>query len=172
MQLPWRANCFAIYGGTGNAIEDSICADGVTYPGIFIDQDFGSTRSAARRLSRATTSSARGAACIGKNWGGLTVAGTQMSSPITGVQIENVNIESATFSGVFLVGPNDAIDSLFLDSVTIAQPGTYGIAVDPSASGSATATDVVVTSPGSGMGLYNQAASVFTIDRGGGDTGW
>jgi hypothetical protein len=170
-QLPWRASCFSIYGGSSNAIEDSICADGITYPGIFIDQDFGATPFGG------TTSVARddvlrtGGNMYGKNWGGVTVAGTQMSSPITGVQIENVNVETATFSGVFLVGPNDSIDSLYLDGVTISQPGTYGIAVDPSASGSATGTDVVVTSPGSG-GLSNQAASVFTIDRGGGDTGW
>ncbi len=113
-----------------------------------------------------------GGSMFGKDWGGVTVAGTQKSSPITGVQVENVNVESPTFSGVFLVGPNDSIESLYLDNINITQPGTYGIAVDPSASGSATGTNVVVTSPGSGMGLSNPAASVFTIDRGGGDTGW
>lgn len=113
-----------------------------------------------------------GGSMFGKDWGGVTVAGTQKSSPITGVQVENVNVESPTFSGVFLVGPNDFIESLYLDNINITQPGTYGIAVDPSASGSATGTNVVVTSPGLGMGLSNPAASVFTIDRGGGDTGW
>src|SRR5579859_2643257 len=39
-QLPWRANCYSIYGGTSNAIEDNVCADTVTYPGILIEQGF------------------------------------------------------------------------------------------------------------------------------------
>ena len=43
VQVTWRANCYAIYGGTSNSIEDSVCADTVTYPGIFIAQDFSST---------------------------------------------------------------------------------------------------------------------------------
>ena len=106
------------------------------------------------------------------SWGALTIDGDQMSSAITGIDVESVDIESATFSGIYLVGPNDAIEDLVLTDVTIANPGTYGINVDPSAYGTATATDVVVTNPGDGMGLYNQAASVYTIDNGGGNSGW
>lgn len=108
----------------------------------------------------------------GKSWGALTIDGDQQSNAITGVQIQTVDIESATFSGLYLLGPNDAIENLILTDMTIASPGTYGINVDPSATGLATATGVVVTNPGSGMGLYNQAPSVYTIDRGAGDVGW
>jgi hypothetical protein len=171
-QLPWRANCFAIYGGTNNSITDSICADTVTYPGISIAQEFssspfGGTTSVARdSLLRA------GGDMYGTKWGALTVDGNQTSSAITGVAVQSLDIESATFSGIYLVGPNDAIQGLTLTDVTIANPGTYGINVDPSATGTATATDVVVTNPGAGSGLNNQAASVYTIDRGAGDVGW
>ncbi len=42
VQLPWRANCFAIYGGKDNTIEDNVCSDVVTYPGILIAQSFNS----------------------------------------------------------------------------------------------------------------------------------
>jgi len=42
VQVPWRANCFAVYGGQDNAVEDDVCADVVTYPGIFVDQEFDS----------------------------------------------------------------------------------------------------------------------------------
>jgi hypothetical protein len=94
-----------------------------------------------------------------------------MSNAITGVQIQSVDIDAATFSGIYLLGPDDAIQGLTLTDVTLANPGTYGIDVDPSATGTATATDVVVTNAGT-AGLSNQAASVFTIDRGGGDVGW
>ena len=42
VQLPWMANCFGIYGGNGNRIEDNICQDVVQYPGILIAQQFNS----------------------------------------------------------------------------------------------------------------------------------
>jgi hypothetical protein len=172
VQVTWRANCYAIYGGTNISVEDSICADTVTYPGIFIDQDFSSTPFAGTTSIARDTILRGGGNMYGRSWGALTVDGNQMSSAITGVQIQTVDIEDATFSGVYFVGPNDAIQDLTLTDVTIANPGTYGINVDPSATGTATATNVVVTNPGSGMGLYNQALSVYTIDRGSGDTGW
>lgn len=172
VQVTWRANCYAIYGGTNNTIEDSICADTVTYPGIFIDQDFNSTPFGGTTSIARDTLLRAGGLMYGKSWGALTVDGDQQSNAITGVQIQTVDIESATFSGVYLLGPNDAIQGLVLTDMTIASPGTYGIDVDPSATGTATATSVVVTNPGSGMGLDNQAASVYTIDRGAGDVGW
>jgi len=171
-QLPWRANCYAIYGGTSNSLQDNICADTVTYPGIFIAQDFSSSPFSGTTSIARNTLIRSGGGMYGKNWGALTIYGHQMSNPITGVQIQDVDIESATFSGVYLLGPNDAIQDLTLTNMTIASPGTYGINVDPSATGTATATDVVVTNPGAGSGLNNQAASVYTIDRGGGDVGW
>jgi hypothetical protein len=172
VQVTWRASCYAIYGGTSNSVQDSTCADTVTYPGVFIDQDFGaSSFSGTTSVARDTLSRA-GGGMYGKSWGAVTIDGNQQSGPITGVQVQDVDIESATFSGVYLLGPNDPIQDLLLDGVTIAGPGTYGIHVDASASGTATATNVVVTSPGAGSGLNNQAPSVYTIDRGGGDVGW
>jgi hypothetical protein len=170
-QLPWRANCYAIYGGTSNTIEDSVCADTVTYPGILISQDFNSSPfSGTTSISRDSLLRS-GGDMYGKNWGALTIYGLQMSNAITGIQIQSVDIDAATFSGIYLLGPDDAIQGLTLTDVTLANPGTYGIDVDPSATGTATATDVVVTNAGT-AGLSNQAASVFTIDRGGGDVGW
>ena len=38
VQVPWRANCFALYGGQDNKVEDNLCADVVTYPGILLAQ--------------------------------------------------------------------------------------------------------------------------------------
>ena len=42
VQMPWRANCFAAYGGYDNLFEDSVCQDVLTYPGILIDNEFSS----------------------------------------------------------------------------------------------------------------------------------
>ncbi len=172
-QLPWRASCFSIYGGANNAIQDSVCADSITYPGILVDQDFASTAFSGTTNVLRDDVVRSGGNMYKANWGAVTVAGPQMpATSITGVTIGSVNIESATNAGIFLVGPNDAISGLFLDNVTISQAGTYGIQVDPSTRGIANGTNVVVTGSGSGMGLNNAASSTFTIARGGGDTGW
>jgi hypothetical protein len=171
-QLPWRAGCFAIYGGSNNAVDDSVCADGITYPGIMIDENFGATAFGGTTSVLRDDVVRAGGDMFGIQWGAVTVAGTQKVGPITGVTIGNVNIKSSTFSGIFFTGPNDAISNLVLDTVAIAQPGTYGIEADPSTTGIMTASNVVVTGPGAGKGLINPAASVFTIDRGAGDTGW
>jgi hypothetical protein len=88
-----------------------------------------------------------------------------------GVTISGVNVVDATYAGVYLFGPNDPIQNLVLDNVTISQPGTYGILVDQYTSGNASASTVVVTNPGSG-GLNNAAASAFTLSRGAGNVGW
>jgi hypothetical protein len=42
VQMPWRANCFASYGGYGNTWQNSTCEDVLTYPGLFVDNEFGS----------------------------------------------------------------------------------------------------------------------------------
>lgn len=170
VQLPWRANCFAIYGGSGNSVEDSVCADVVTYPGIFVDQEFnshpfGGTTSIAR-----DTILRGGGPMFGLQWGALTVSGHDTAAPITGVSVQDVDIEDATFAGLLFMGPNDAIDGASLSSITIARPGTYGLEVAPTAKGSATATNVVVTSPGT-AGLSSVPAA-WTFTRQGGDTGW
>jgi hypothetical protein len=172
VQAPWRANCYAIYGGTGNAVEDSICNDVVTYNGIFIDQDFQSNAFGGTTNIARDTIVRSGGGMYGKNWGALTVSGHESSTPIVGVQVQDVRIEDATFSGIFFIGPKDAINSVALTGVTIANPGTYGIEVDPTAVGSATAMGVVVTNPGAGSGLNNQSPSSWTFHRGPGNSGW
>lgn len=42
VQMPWRANCFAAYGGYDNIFKNSVCQDVLTYPGILIDNEFSS----------------------------------------------------------------------------------------------------------------------------------
>ncbi|HEY2514998.1 MAG TPA: glycosyl hydrolase family 28-related protein, partial [Polyangiaceae bacterium] len=173
VQVPWKANCYAIYGGSNNAIEDSVCADVVTYPGIFIDQDFQSNPFGGTTTVARNTILRGGGPMYGTSWGALTVSGREKASPIVGVQVSDLDIQDATFSGVLFVGPSDAIQGLTLDGVTIENPGDYGLAVDQQATGSVTASNVVVTSPAAGAGLDNEAPlGAFTITRGNGNSGW
>jgi hypothetical protein len=169
VQVPWLANCFAIYGGTGNSITDSVCADDVTYNGIFVDQGFSSNAFGGMTTIARDSIYRSGGSMYGKPWGALTVSGNQAAAPMTGIQAQDVDIEDSTSSGIFLIGPKDAIDGLNLDGVTITNPGRYGIEMDPSAFGSATATNVVVMNPASG-GLNNPSG--FTLTRGSGNVGW
>lgn len=39
IQLPWRANGLAIYGGYGNKIENNLVYDTMNYPGIMLATD-------------------------------------------------------------------------------------------------------------------------------------
>jgi hypothetical protein len=172
VQVPWRASCFALYGGTGNTVEDSLCADAVTYPGIFVDQEFDSHPFAGATTVQRDTVVRSGGLMYGTQWGAVTVSGHDSgSSPITGVTVSDVDIEDATYAGLFFVGPNDAIQGVALSNVTIAGAGTSGIAVASTAEGSATATNVTVTGAAD-AGLDNGAPTGWTFTRAGGNAGW
>jgi hypothetical protein len=170
-EAPWRASCFAIYGGANNAVEDSVCGDGVTYPGILVDQEFNSTAFGGTTSILRDDVLRSGGDMFQRGWGGVTVYGNQPSSPVAGVTISDVNIESATYPGVYLFGLHNPIQNLVLENVTISQPGTYGILIDKPTNGDGTASNVVVTSPGSG-GLNNATSGAFTLTRGTGNVGW
>jgi Pectate lyase superfamily protein len=170
VQLPWRANCFAIYGGTNNGIEDSICADVVTYPGILVDQEFGSNAFGRTTTIARDTLLRAGGDFGGQQWGALTVGGNDSAPPVTGVSVTTVDIEDATFSGLYFLGPNDAIQGVSLNGLTINNSGTYGISVAPNTQGSASATNVVVTS--AAMGGLSNPSSAWTFNRVSGDIGW
>jgi hypothetical protein len=169
-EAPWRASCFAIYGGANNAVEDSVCGDGVTYPGIFVDLEFNSNDYSGTTSILRDDVLRSGGDMFQRGWGGVTVHGSQDSSPIVGVTIGDVNIDSATYPGLYLYSTSNPIQGLVLDNLTISQPGTWGILIDAPTSGNATATDVVVTNPGSG-GMSN-ASSAFTLAQGAGNVGW
>ncbi len=170
VQLPWRANCFAIYGGSNNGIEDSVCADVVTYPGILVDQEFSSNAFGGTTTVARDTLLRAGGLFGGQQWGALTVGGNDPAPAVTGVSVSDVDIEDATFSGLYFLGPSTAIQGVSLDGVTITAPGTYGIQVASNAQGSATATGVVVMSPV--MGGLSSASSAWTFTRVSGDIGW
>jgi hypothetical protein len=49
IQLPWRANGVAIYGGFGNTIENNLIYDTMNYPGIMLATDHSPQPSRGRR---------------------------------------------------------------------------------------------------------------------------
>ncbi|HEX3694139.1 MAG TPA: hypothetical protein VH374_02025 [Polyangia bacterium] len=159
-QLPWRANCFGLYGGS-TTLQDSVCADAVQYPGLLIGRMFDANAFTTTTISGITLTRAGGP--MYAQQGALKVNAEQ--GPVQNVQISNVDIDSPTFSGVHLAGGN-TIDTLSFTGVSITNPGACGILAQ--STGAANASNVVVT--GTGSGLCNEKG--FSFIKGAGDTGW
>jgi Alpha-1,3-glucanase catalytic domain D1/Alpha-1,3-glucanase catalytic domain D2 len=168
IQSPWRANCLAVYGGTDMTIEDNVCADPVLYPGIllattgaFSPHPFSGTTTVQRNtLTRA------GGPMYAQEHGALKIFGDAL--PIANVEVKDMLIEDSTFSAIHIQGPA-AVTGLSFSGVQVKGAGTVGILVNANATGSATATDLVVS--GVTPGLENDSSS-WTFTKGAGCTGW
>jgi hypothetical protein len=169
VQLPWRANCYAIYGGKDNKIEDNLCYDVVTYPGILIAQDFssmpfdGTTSIVRNSLIRA------GGPMFRQEHGALKIRAVQ--GPITGIFVSDLLIDEATFAGIEIEGSGEISNSM-IENVQINLPGGTGILIRSNASGKITFKQVKLTQPGKD-GLTNFAApALFDLIREMGNEGW
>ncbi len=165
VQLPWMANCFGLYGGNANHLEDNICEDVVQYPGILLARQFnslpfqGSTQILRNSLVRA------GGPVHNDGQGAIKFHADQAA--ISGIVVQDLVVQDATFSGVHLQGPN-RIDDLRLQNVTVSAPGTSGIRMNADAKGAATANGVVVTRGG----MDDQTRGAFVWTREAGNSGW
>lgn len=166
VQIPWRANCYAIYGGRDNRIEDNLCLDVVTYPGILIAQDFDSHPFAGTTTVQRTSLIRAGGPMWSQEHGALKLQAAD--GPISGLVVRDIEIDSPTFSGLHIQGPSTVSNASFTN-VRISNAGSWGISIT-NASGGATFSSVTVADPGSD-GLRNQSGS-FVITRGTGISGW
>jgi hypothetical protein len=159
-QLPWRANCFGIYGGS-TTIEDSVCADTVQYPGVLLGRMFNANAFGATKISGLTLTRA-GGPMYGQQ-GAFKLNAEQ--GPVQNIQVSDLDVESSTYSGIQLAGGN-TVDTVSFTNVTITSPGGCGILAQ--GTGAADASNVVVT--GTGSGLCNEKG--FNFIKGAGDSGW
>jgi len=158
-QLPWRANCFGIYGGS-TTIQDSVCSD-TQYPGILLGAMFNSNAFTATKVSGVSLIRAGGPQ-YGEQ-GALKLDPEQ--GPVQNVQISNVDIDSATYSAVQFAAGN-TIDTVSLAGVNITKPGGCGLLAQ--GGGAADMSNVVVS--GAGSGLCNEKG--FNFIKGAGNSGW
>src|SRR5947199_399039 len=175
VQSPWRGNCYAIYGGQDNKVEDNVCSDVVTYPGILIAQEFTSFPFAGITSVRRTTLVPAGSPLSPRQHGALKI--WAYDSSLSGLLISDIDIVSPTYSGLQIDGvQNDSslwktVTYSSLTSIGITDAGTWGIHMASGARGDATFTGVVVANPGSG-GLGDESGARFTVTRGDGNSGW
>ena len=163
IQLPWRANGIAIYGGYDNSIENNLIYDTMNYPGIMLATDHnplpfsGTTLIANNALYR----------CGGVFWnedqefGAITLFAS--SRDITGVTIRDTDIFDSTYDGIqFKTGggnmPDVAITNVRIDKSN----NGAGILAMSGARGSATLTNVTITNSADGN-IVIQPGSQFVI---------
>jgi hypothetical protein len=165
IQIPWMANCFGLYGGTANRIEDNICEDVVQYPGILVARQFGSLPfSGTTQILRNSLIRAGGPA-YGEEQGAIKFHAAEAA--MSGFLVQDLTIEDATFSGIHLQG-GQRIDNLRFQNVAVNAPGTSGIRLNYDANGSGIANGLVVTRGG----MDDQSRGVFTWTREAGNSGW
>ena len=169
VQVPWRANCIAIYGGVDNKIQDNLCADVVTYPGILIAQQFNSNPFAGTTLVQRNTLLRAGGSMFHAQHGALKIWADQ--GDISGVVIDDMLIDQATFMGIEVEGSHK-IQSLSIQNVKIQNPGTDGIYLHSDLTGEADFSAVSVSQPGKEALVNNAPKLKFNLIKGNDNEGW
>ncbi len=168
IQLPWRANGIAVYGGHGNTIENNLVYDTMNYPGIMLATDHdplpfsGQTLIANNGLDR----------CGGAFWGEAQEFGAitlfAAGQDIPGVTIQDTDIVDSTYDGIQFKSGGGAVPGVAISNVTIDQSNNgAGILAHGGARGSATLTNVNISNSADGD-IVIEPGSQFVINGGSG----
>jgi hypothetical protein len=151
-------------------VEDNLCADVVTYPGILVAQSFDSTPFGGVTSIQRNSLIRAGGLMDFRESGALKIWADQ--GPIAGqVLVRDLKIEAPTYAGIELDGSHP-MSALSVENITISGAGTYGIVVQSAVGGQATLGNVQVSGSAKG-GLLNDAPSWhFMLVRGDGNSGW
>ncbi|GIJ52690.1 hypothetical protein Vau01_002060 [Virgisporangium aurantiacum] len=164
VQLPWRANGIAIYGGYRNSIENNLVYDTANYPGIMLATDH-----SPLPFSQTTLVANNGLyRCGGAFWneaqefGAITLFAA--TSPIVGVTIRDTDIVDSTYDGLQFKGGN--MPGVVVTNVRIDRSNNgAGILAMAQAQGSAALTNVTITNSADGD-IVRQPGTQFTITGG------
>ncbi|WP_246076322.1 CARDB domain-containing protein [Amycolatopsis cihanbeyliensis] len=146
IQLPWRANGIAIYGGYDNTIENNLVYDTMNYPGIMLATDHsplpfsGRTLIAGNALYR----------CGGVFWNEQQEFGAitffAQGHDITGVTLRDTEIHDSTYDGIQFKSGGGSVPDVAITDVRIDQSNNgAGILAQGGARGSATLTNVDIS---------------------------
>ncbi|GII44589.1 hypothetical protein Psi02_10130 [Planotetraspora silvatica] len=163
VQLPWRANGIAIYGGYDNSIENNLIYDTMNYPGIMLATDHSPLPFSGTTLIANNGIYRSGGVFWNEDqeFGAITLFPS--SRDITGVTIRDTDISDSTYDGIqFKTGggnmPNVAITNVKIDKSN----NGAGILAMSGARGNATLTNVTITNSADGD-IVKQPGSQFTI---------
>ncbi|WP_062204068.1 right-handed parallel beta-helix repeat-containing protein [Streptomyces sp. NBRC 109706] len=169
IQLPWRANGIAVYGGYDNVIEGNTISDTMNYPGIMLATDHdplpfsGETRISGNVLHR-TGGAFWGAA---QEFGAITIF--PASQPITGVVIEDTEIYDSTYDGIQFKSGGGEVPGVEISNVVIdGSVNGAGILAMGGARGSANLNNVTLSNNADGD-VVVEPGSQFVINGGPGE---
>jgi hypothetical protein len=167
VQAPWKANCFGIYGGSSNHVEDNVCADTVQYPGILVSRQFDSLPfSGTTRFDRNTLIRA-GGYTYGQPHGAFKFHADQ--GPVSGIVVDGLTVVSPSYFAFHVQG-NAQLSGVTVQNVQVTNPAGGVFLINAGANGSLTAMNLVAS--GSPQGVQSGAGGAFVIARGSGNSGW
>ncbi|MFC9112066.1 MULTISPECIES: CARDB domain-containing protein [Streptomyces] len=165
VQLPWRANGIAVYGGHGNTVENNLVYDTMNYPGIMLATDHDPTPFSGRTLIAGNGLYRTGGAFWNEDqeFGAITLFA--QGSDIPGVVIRDTDIHDSTYDGIQFKTGGGAMPDVRISDVTISESRNgSGILAMSGARGSATLSNVTITGSAEGDVLI-EPGSTFVINR-------
>ncbi len=197
VQMPWRANCFAAYGGNDNHFEDSTCEDVLTYPGILIDNEFspypfGPAPTVFQNISLVRAGGPMFLENTGNPWQHGALKLYLREGDVNDITVSDIDIIDPTYSGIEFRGfgakyvpPGEKFEpgmvadadkaqfkNVTLKNIKIVNPTTYGIEMmDGGGRGTVSFDTVVVVQPGKG-GLNKADAPDSFFTKLSGNQGW
>ncbi|MFM9708708.1 CARDB domain-containing protein [Streptomyces galilaeus] len=163
IQLPWRANGIAVYGGYGNTIENNVVSDTMNYPGIMLATDHDPLPFSGQTLIAGNALYRTGGAfwSEAQEFGAITLFAQGQDIP--GVTIRDTEIHDSTYDGIQFKTGGGAMPGVRITDVRIDRSvNGSGILAMSGARGSATLTDVTITGSAEGDVLV-EPGSQFTI---------
>ncbi|MEU5704533.1 CARDB domain-containing protein [Streptomyces aurantiacus] len=163
IQLPWRANGIAVYGGYGNTIENNVVADTMNYPGIMLATDHDPLPFSGQTLIAGNALHRTGGAFWNEDqeFGAITLFAQGQDIP--GVTIRDTEIHDSTYDGIQFKTGGGAMPGVKITDVKIdGSNNGSGILAMSGARGSATLTNVTITDSAEGSVLI-EPGSQFTI---------
>ncbi|MEU1282302.1 CARDB domain-containing protein [Streptomyces sp. NPDC005805] len=163
VQLPWRANGIAVYGGYGNTIENNIVSDTMNYPGIMLATDHDPLPFSGQTLIANNALHRTGGAFWNEDqeFGAITLFA--QGPDIPGVTIRDTEISDSTYDGIQFKTGGGAMPDVQIRNVVIDKSNNgSGILAMSGARGSATLSNVTITGSAQGDVLI-EPGSQFTI---------
>ncbi|MFB7559223.1 CARDB domain-containing protein [Streptomyces brevispora] len=164
IQLPWRANGIAVYGGYGNTIENNIISDTMNYPGIMLATDHDPLPFSGQTLIANNELYRTGGAFWGEaqEFGAITLFAAGQNIP--GVTIRDTDIHDSTYDGIQFKSGGGSVPGAQISNVRIENSvNGSGILAHGGARGSATLTDVTITGSADGD-VVVEPGSQFVIN--------
>ncbi|PUA26772.1 MAG: hypothetical protein B0W54_23870 [Cellvibrio sp. 79] len=198
VQMPWRANCYAAYGGYNNVFEDLVCEDVLTYPGILIDNEFssypfGEELTIFRNISLIRAGGPMFLENTATPWKHGALKFYMREGSVNDILVEDVDIVEPLYSGIEFRGfgrqfvpPGERFseailngseaaqfENITLRNINIIDAGTWGIEVlDNGGRGQVNFENVKVEGSTLGPVLKGNAPDSFFNKVGNGNTGW